>query len=100
MRESWKGASAKLIASRGIRGLRRSHRQAPLDRRYAARFEIPVRRGEMPAADEAAVCGQGRRVRRLQHEVAARVDELAFRLRVRAPQHEHEPVALAVEAVD
>ncbi|KAG1435407.1 hypothetical protein G6F57_021141 [Rhizopus arrhizus] len=53
----------------------------------------------MPAAEEAAVGRQRRRMRRLQHAMAAGVDDLALLLRIGAPEHEHQAFAFAVEHV-
>src|SRR3546814_19308441 len=51
----------------------------------------------MPAAEEAAMRGQRRGMRGLQHPVPARVDHRALLLRVGAPEQEHHALALAVE---
>src|SRR3546814_1636635 len=54
----------------------------------------------MPAAEEAAMRGQRRGMRGLQHPVPARVDHRALLLRVGAPEQEHQALALAVERLD
>src|SRR3546814_8511462 len=69
-------------------------------RRLAVAREIRVGRREMPAAEEAAMRGQRRGMRGLQHPVPARVDHRALLLRVGAPEQEHQALALAVERLD
>ena len=86
----------------------RVHRAAPLtgsgkrpvDGREALALEERIGLGKMPAAEEAAVRRQRRRVRRLQHEVLGRVDERRLLLRVAAPQHEHDRLCLRVDLAD
>src|SRR3546814_3735737 len=43
----------------------------------------------MPAPEKAVMGGQRRRMRRLQHQMAAGIDFCRLLLRMAAPQHEH-----------
>src|SRR5450759_1162600 len=74
--------------------------QAPVDRRLAVLAQVLVRARKVPATVEAAVRGKRRRVRRLEDTMTPGVDQFALRLRVTAPEQEHEAFALAVERVD
>src|SRR5690606_8198636 len=72
----------------------------PVDGGKAARLQVLVGAGKMPATQEAAMRRQGRRMRRLQHQMALPVDQPALLLRVAAPEQEHQPFALAVQVAD
>src|ERR1700754_4940586 len=62
-----------------------SGRQRPVDRRFAAGFQVSIGLGEMGTAHEAAVGRQRRRMHAAQDQVTLAVDQLALLLRVAAP---------------
>lgn len=82
--------------------LRPRLRQArhPVDRREPLLLQQLIGLREVTAAEETAVRGKRRRVRRLQHMVAVAVDKVAFLLRVRTPQQEHHAFAVLVQGGD
>src|ERR1700758_4146537 len=54
----------------------------------------------MPPAEESAVRRQRRGMYRLEHRMPAGIDQLAFALGIRTPQHKDDPLALPVEGID
>lgn len=66
----------------------------PHDRRAAVGLEVGVRLREVAAAEKPPVRRQRRRMHRLEDTVARRIDDRALALRVRAPQHVDDPVAV------
>src|SRR5690606_2891884 len=64
-------------------------RQLPVDRGHAVLAEELVAATEMTIADETAMRGQRRRMRRAQYQVLGRVDQALLALRVAAPEQEH-----------
>src|SRR6185312_13194079 len=71
-------------------------RQSPVDGGFAVVFQVLVGAGEVPAAVESAA-RQRRGMGRPEDEIALAVDQLSLRLRVVAPEHEDQVLALAVE---
>ena len=72
----------------------------PVYRRYAFFLQISIGSGKVFAAEETAIGGQRRGVRRAEDEMAAAVDKRAFFLRVAAPKHEDDVFAVLVDLVD
>ena len=66
----------------------------PVDRSLAILLEQLVALGEVLAAQEASVGRQGRRVNGLEQVVLLGVDDGGFLVGVRAPQQEHDAVAV------
>ena len=64
------------------------------------RLQITIRRGEVPATDKATMGGKWRRMDGFQYSVPTRIDQLAFALCVRAPQHEDDAFPLPIERID
>src|SRR6478736_10028004 len=54
----------------------------------------------MPASDKPAMGGQRRRMRGLEHPMAAGVDQGALGLGIAAPQQEDQAFAFAVQMID
>ena len=59
--------------------------------------EVAVGSGEMPATDETAIGAEGTGVWGSENEMTLAVDELPLALRVTAPKHEYEVLALLIE---
>ena len=72
----------------------------PIYRRYPVFLQIGIGAGKVFAAEEAAIGGQRRGVRRAEDEMAAAVDKRAFFLRVAAPKHEDDVFTVLVDLVD
>ena len=69
----------------------------PVDRGLAILLEQLVALGEVLAPQEASVGRQGRRVNGLEQVVLLGVDDGGFLVGVRAPQQEHDAVAVVAE---
>ena len=72
----------------------------PVYRRHAVFLQIGIGAGKVFAAEEAAISGQRRGMRRAENEMAAAVDKRAFFLRVAAPKHENDVFAVLVDLVN
>ena len=72
----------------------------PVYRRYPVFLQIGIGAGEVFAAEETAIGGQRRGVRRAEDKMAAAVDKRAFFLRVAAPKHEDNMFSVLVDLVD
>ena len=72
----------------------------PVYRRYAFFLQISIGSGKVFAAEETAIGGQRRGVRRAEDEMSAAVDKRAFFLRVATPKHENDVFAVLVDLVN
>lgn len=63
-------------------------------------LQIGVCLREMSATVEAPIDREGRGMGCLQDQMTAAVDELPLTLRITAPEHEYEVLALAIERID
>lgn len=76
-----KGGQALFFMRNGCAGLR----DRPVDFRLSLCLQVAVAAGKMPVAQEPAVCGKRRGMRRRQDTVFLRVDDGTFFLGITAP---------------
>ena len=72
----------------------------PLDRAGMVIEEVLIGLGEMTAAVESPIDGQGTGMRGGEHEVLPTIDKRTFALRITAPKHEDEVRALLTQGSD